>query len=115
MLTLALLFIFASQVLCQSVQFPDISTLTAENLFNATIEPLYMLVIILSGYVSRWIPGINKLSPFYRVLAFALASGLGFSMFGFATFWKLASTYFFSSGLYLILLKNIFASPKAVA
>jgi hypothetical protein len=113
-LTLALLFVFASQALCQDVSFPDINTLTAENLFSATIEPLYGLVIILSGYLSTWIPWLRKFTPFYRVLAFALAAGLGFSLFGFSSFWKLASTYFFSSGLYLILLKNIFASPKAL-
>jgi hypothetical protein len=112
---LALMFVFAAKALCQDVSFPEISTITAENLFNATIEPLYGLVIVLSGYLTGFIPGLKKIAPFYRVLAFALAAGLGFSLFGFASFWKLASTYFFSSGLYLVVLKNIFASPKAAA
>lgn len=114
-LLLALMFVFASKVLCQDVSFPEINTITAENLFNATIEPLYGLVVILFGYLSGYIPGLKRVAPFYRVLAFALATALGLSMFGFSSFWKLASTYFFSSGLYLILLKNIFASPKAPA
>lgn len=112
---LSLMFIFASKILCQEVSFPDINTITPENLFTSTIEPLYGLVVVLSGYLSAFIPGVKKWAPFYRVLAFALAAGVGFHLFGFASFWKLASTYFFSSGLYIIFLKNIFASPKAVA
>ena len=113
MLLLALMFAFSAKVLCQDVSFPEISTITPQNLFTATIEPLYGMVVILFGYLSGFIPGIKKLAPFYRVVAFALAAGVGFSLFGISA-WKLASTYFLSSGLYLVILKNIFASPKAV-
>jgi hypothetical protein len=111
--TLMLLFVFASKVLCQDVSFPEINTLTPDNLFDATVEPLFALVVILSGYLSAFIPGIKKLTPFYRVLAFAIAAGLGFYLFGFASFWKIVTSYFFASGLYITFLKNIFRSPAA--
>lgn len=112
LLLLASMFIFAGPVMGQGVSFPDIATITPENLFTATIEPIYGMLVILFGYLSGLIPGVKKLTPFTRVFAFALVAGLGFSLFGISA-WKLASTYFLSSGLYLIILKNIFASPKA--
>lgn len=111
MLTFAMLFVFTAKVLCQDVSFPDVNTITPENLFQACIEPTYALVVLLSGYLSIYIPGIKKWAPFYRVAAFALVAGIGFSLFGFSA-WKLASTYFLSSGLYLIILRNIFSSPR---
>lgn len=111
---LALCFVFAANCLAQDVSFPDISTITPQNLFTATVEPLYGLLVILSGYLSAYIPGIKKWAPFYRVAAFALAVGLGFHLFG-ASVWKLAFTWFISSGLYAVILANILKSPKAVA
>jgi len=112
-LFLALAFVFAGPVLGQDVSFPDINTITPENLFTSTVEPLFGLLVILFGYLSAYIPGINKWAPFYRVAAFALAVGLGFHLFG-ASVWKLAFTYFMSSGLYAVILQHILKSPKAV-
>lgn len=111
---LALLFIFAVKMGlgAQTPEFPDVSTLTPETLFTQTIDPLYGLLVLLSGYLSAFIPGVNRLKPFYRVAAFALATGLGFFLFGAGT-WKLALTYFLTSGLYVVVFKNIFPSPAA--
>lgn len=89
----------------------DINTLTPENIFDSVVEPLYGALIILFGYISAYIPGLKKLSPFYRVLTFALAAGLGFYLFG-ASFWKVSATYFLSSGLYAVILKHIIPSKK---
>jgi len=112
MLTLALSFVFASQVLGQNVTFPDVADLTPENLFTSTVDPLYGLVIVLSGYLSAFIPGINRWKPFFRVIAFALATGVGIYLFGGASVWKLAFTYFVSTGLYEVFIKHIFKSPQ---
>ena len=112
MLLLALSFVFAGSVMAQDVNFPDINTITAENLFSSTIEPLYGLLVILFGYLSAYIPVVKKWAAFYRVIAFALALGLGLYLFG-ASAWKLGFTYLLSSGLYVVFLKNILASPKA--
>lgn len=114
-LALAFLFIAAVRLSAQDPTFTpiDINTLTPETLFNSTFEPLLGLVIVLSGYLSAFIPGVKKWAPFYRVAAFALAAGLGFHLFG-VSFWKIATTWLLSSGLYAVVLQNIFGkSPKA--
>lgn len=108
-------YIFAQAPLDPTTYEPiDINTLTPQNLFDSVVEPLYGALIILFGYISAYVPGLKKLSPFYRVLTFASAAGLGFFLFG-APFWKVAATYFLSSGLYAVILKNIIPSPKAPA
>lgn len=109
-----LLFIGLTALGAQTPEFPDVSTLTPDDLLRSTIEPLFALIVLASGYISAFIPGLKKLEPFYRVLAFALAAGIGFHLYG-VSFWKIASTYFLSSGLYVIFLRNMFPSPKAVA
>lgn len=113
MLALAMCFIFAVKATAQDLTFPDVSTLTPETLFTLTVEPLYGLVVVLSGYLTAFIPGIKKWQPFYRVIAFALAIGVGLHLFGGSSVWKLAFTYFISTGLYEVFIKNIFKSPKA--
>lgn len=113
LMALALSFCFVQLTFGQTPTFPDIATLTPENLFEATVEPLYGLSVLLFGYISAFIPGVNRLSPFLRVFAFALAVGLGAALFGGAGVWKIALTYFLTSGLYATFFKNIFASPKA--
>lgn len=90
----------------------DVDSLTPENIFGTLIEPMFGALVILFGYISAYIPALKKLSPFYRVLTFALVAGLGFYLFG-VPFWKVASTYLLSSGLYAVILKNLFKSPKA--
>ena len=104
------LLLFSCQLGAQTPEFPDIADLTPQNIFDATIEPLYGMLVIGFGYISSYIPGVKKLSPFYRVLTFALVSGLGFYLFG-KDFWKLALTYFVSSGMYDVFLKKIFKTP----
>lgn len=106
-------FLVATHVTAQSITFPDVSTLDANSLLGALVEPVYALLILLSGYLGVYVPGIKKLSPFFRVLAFALAAGVGFYIFG-VSFAKIATTYLFSSGLYLIILRNFAKSPPAI-
>lgn len=113
LLTLACLFIACGLLTGQVPEFPPVETLTPESLFRQTVEPLYGLLILLSGYLSAYIPGLNRFSPFLRVFAFALALGLGFHLFGGASIWQIALTYFFTSGLYDVFVRHILASPKA--
>jgi hypothetical protein len=115
-LFLAILFIMAAVICPVAAQnpFPDISTLTPETIFQASIEPMYGMLVILFGYLSGYIPAINKFAPFVRVAAFALVLGLGMYLFDNASMLKIAFTYFLSSGLYVVILKNILPSPKAV-
>lgn len=99
----------------QTPTFPDITTLAPEDFFVSLMEPMYMLIVLASGYVSAFIPVVKTWSPFFRVLSFALVAALGFYLFGWASFSKLALNYFLSAGLYITFLKNVFASPKAAA
>lgn len=89
---------------------PPIGDLTPDNIFSNLIDPLYTGLIVIFGYISYLIPGINKITPFLRVLAFALVAGLGFILFG-GSFWKVAFSYFVATGLYDLFLKKIFPSP----
>jgi len=108
-LALALVFIAAVRLSAQDViEFPDINTLTPENIFQAAVEPVYSALIILFGYLSAYIPGIKKMNTYLRVLAFALVAGLGFYLFGGESFWKVAITYFVTTRfLYDGLLKKV--------
>lgn len=115
MMLIALAFCFCAPALqAQNVTFPEINTLTAENIFQATIEPLYGMLVILFGYLSGYLPVVKKFAPFARVIAFALALGIGLHLFGGASIWKIAFTYFLSSGLYAVILKHILPSPGPV-
>lgn len=111
-LTLALIVISATAISAQDVvEFPDINTLTPQNIFDVTFQPIFSALIILFGYLSAYIPGIKKVSPFVRVLAFGLVAGLGFYLFG-ASIWKVALTYLLTTGLiYDGFLKNFRKKP----
>ena len=111
--TFALLFISTAALFGQAPDFPDVATLTPETLFASAVDPVYSALVLLSGYISAFIPGVKRFSPFLRTVAFAATAGLGFHLFGGASIWKLALTYFITSGLYASFFKNIFASPKA--
>lgn len=93
---------------------PPASDLTAENIFNSLVDPIYTGLVLVFGYISYLVPGLNKLKVWYRVFAFALVAGLGFHFFG-VSILKVASSYLFASGLYLTILENIKKSPKAIA
>ncbi len=80
------------------VEFPEINTLTPENIFQVTIEPVYSMLVVLFGYISAFIPGLNRLKPYGRVAAFGLVLGLAFYLFG-ASVWKIALTFLITTGL----------------
>jgi len=98
-LTLALIVITATSLSAQDVvEFPDVNTLSPENIFEVTFAPMYSALIVLFGYLSTLIPGIKRLSPFVRVLTFGAIAGLGFHLFG-VSIWKVALTYLITTGL----------------
>ncbi len=77
---------------------PDINTLTPQTIFQSLFEPLYGLLIIVFGYLSKRIPWVKTIAPFYRVLTFAVVAGVGFYLFG-GSFWKIAVTYLVSTSV----------------
>lgn len=115
-LVLAGIVIAAVRISAQDVvEFPDVATLTPENIFTQSFEPMYSALIVLFGYLGTLIPGVKKLSPFTRVFAFGLIAGLGFYLFG-ASILKVALTYLLTTGLiYDGFLKHLVKSKKAPA
>lgn len=118
-LTLAFIVIGATRISAQDVvEFPEINTLTPENIFDVTFQPLYSALIVLFGYLSAYIPGVKKMNAFLRVLTFGLLAGLGFYLFG-APIWKVALTYLLTTGLiydgFLKPLTKIFQKAPAKA
>lgn len=112
LLPLLLVIVAAARLGAQDVvEFPDINTITPENIFQSTFQPVYGMLVVLFGYLSAYIPGVKKIAPFYRVLAFGLVAGLGFYLFG-VSIWKVAITYLLTTGvLYDGLLKKFQKSP----
>lgn len=106
-----------------NAQDPTLPTdnLTPDNLFGQLYDPLYSALVIAFGYLSKWIPAINRFSAFGRVLAFGLVAGLGAHLFGGASVWKVGISFLISTGLiydgflkpFTGLLQNIFKKAPA--
>ena len=78
-----------------------------------TMEVVYGAIVIIGGYLSSFIPGLNKITVgVYRVLTWAVITGAAVILYGGADIWGIAIAYFMSTGLYSIVLRLIFASPK---
>ena len=93
-------------------QVVEISELTPQNIFGALVDPIYLALVTLLGYLSAFIPGVKKIqNTWLRVFAVALVIGLGLYIWH-GDFWKIAVTYVISSGLYVTIFRNIVKTPK---
>lgn len=82
--------------------------------FANAVEWLYGGLIIIAGYISPFIPGINKISnTIYRVLALAIIIGIGFKFVAGTSILSLVLTYTFSTSFYEVILK-LFSKTKSV-
>ncbi len=109
-MVLALLIITVTSAYGQDLSI-DIST--PQKLFEH-IDPLYSGLVILGGYASAFIPGLNKINDgTIRVLAFAIVTAAGFIMFkDNVTVGTLAVSYAVSTSLYEVVLKWFRKSDK---
>ena len=81
-----------------------------EALFGS-MDIIYGAVVILGGYLTAWIPGFRTIAQgTYRVLAWAIVTGIAFIMFGGADVWQLALAYASSTSVYEVILRLIFKS-----
>lgn len=88
----------------------NIDNSTVESWFGS-IEMIYGIVVLVGGYLSSFIPFLNKIeSGTYRVFTFALVVGLGFVWFG-SDIISLAVTYAASTSLYEVIFKLFKKSP----
>lgn len=100
-LSMMLLFLLVCS-LNLDAQTIDISS--PESLFGS-MEILYGAIIVIGGYLSAFIPGLREIdSGVYRVLAWALMTGIGFAVFG-SSILSLAVTYAISTSLYEVIFK----------
>jgi hypothetical protein len=90
----------------------ELTDLTPQNIFGTLVDPLYLALMTLFGYLSAYIPGLNAIkNTWLRVFAVALVIGLGFFLWK-GQFAKIAITYIISSGLYVTIFRNIVKTPK---
>lgn len=88
-------------------------TYTGLSQFSQGIEWVYGFFIIVSGYLSTFIPGINKIDKgVYRVLAMAIVIGVGFYFGAGASLFNLIVTYAISTSFYETVLKLFRKSPS---
>ena len=106
MLVLGLMAFFAAAVAAQTVpEVPTVDTSSPQALFGS-IEALYAAVIVIGGYLAPYIPFIKKIETgVYRVLVWAVITGLGFYLFGGGEVLTLSITYAISTSLYEVVLK----------
>ena len=105
-LTFLLITVLSLNLSAQSIDFS-----TPESLFGG-MEILYGAVVIIGGYLSAFIPGLNNIDQgVYRVLAWAIMTGIGFALFG-SSIISLAVTYAISTSLYEVIFKLFRASPS---
>ncbi len=81
--------------------------------FLSWYEYLYGAVVLIVGYLTAYIPGINKIpSVAWRVFAAALCIAGIFLALG-ASGIGLAFNFLLSTNLYNLIFQNIFKTPKA--
>ncbi len=91
----------------------DIKNATSWQDLLGTETAIYTIIMILGGYLSYWIPGINKIpNTTYRVLTWAILVIAGASVLGFGNVWQGALSYLISTNLYQVILKFIVKTPK---
>lgn len=101
-----LFFLIASFNLNAQGMFEDIS-----EVFNGA-EVLYGALVVIGGYLSAFIPGLNTIDKgVYRVLAWAILTGIGFALFGMPIL-TIAVTYAVSTSLYEVVFRLFKRSPN---
>lgn len=83
------------------------TTYTSIETFSQSAEWIYGLLIILSGYLSPYIPGLKSIDKkVYRVLAAAVLLGIGFYFGAGSNVFNLFITYAVSTSVYELALKQ---------
>lgn len=100
-LTVAIVFAICAVAVAQTVEPGEY--------LNKWTEALYGAIIIITGFLSNLIPGINKINKgVWRVAALALVSGVMFVMFTPMTAIQAIISYAMSTSFYELVLKPVF-------
>ena len=77
------------------------------------VEVLYGALVVIGGYLSSFIPGLNKIDKtVYRVAAFALAVGALFVAFTPMSAFSAVVAYAMSTSIYELILKLFKKTPQ---
>jgi hypothetical protein len=68
---------------------------------------VYSAIVILLGYVSNYIPGLNKMAPAWRVVAIGLIVAAMFVLMGSSNAFSLLFSYLAATNFYELILKFI--------
>ena len=115
LLTLAAVFLLQIDAFGQEAtsRFEEIFPTGTAEVVLSNVDALYGALIVLGGYLSKWIPGINLIDKgVYRVLAFAILVGVIFWKFSGKDALDLGVTYAITTSLYEVIFKLIGSSPK---
>ena len=69
-------------------------------------DAFYAAAYVAFGYLSTMIPVLNRLKAFWRVLAFAVLTGLGLWYFKDVSILKIALNYFIANVFYTVILRD---------
>jgi hypothetical protein len=93
--------------------FPTPDSSTAGEFLAGWVELLYGALVVIGGYLSSFIPGLNKIDKtVYRVAAFALAVGALFVSFTPMSAFSTVVTYAMSTSIYELILKLFKKTPQ---
>lgn len=113
-------FLFTTMSLFGQTVTPDYTdgaisseTYTTLEQFTKSIDWLYGFLIIVTGYLSSFIPFLKNIDKgVYRVLAVAVVIGAAFFFGGQSSIFTLVMTYTVSTSFYEVILKLLAKSPK---
>jgi uncharacterized BrkB/YihY/UPF0761 family membrane protein len=95
-------------VAAQGTEFPPLigpeSPLTD---LLAWTDLVYSAIVILLGYVSNYIPGLNKMAPAWRVVSIGLIVAAMFVLMGSSNAFSLLFSYLAATNFYELILKFI--------
>lgn len=104
----ALLLFAVLPALAQETEFPPLigpeSPLTD---LLAWTDLVYSAIVILLGYVSNYVPGLNKMAPAWRVVAIGLIVAAMFVLMGGSNAFSLLFSYLAATNFYELILKFI--------
>lgn len=93
---------------------PDVTADTDVDQLLTAYSALYGALVLLLGYVGKWIPGLNKVPGIgLRVLTIGIVTGVIFKALGLADGWQLAIAFIGATLTYDKVTSNVKATPKA--
>lgn len=113
MAALAIAIVTFGQTDSLEVVIPNPGSSAPGEFLAGWVEVLYGALVVIGGYLSSFVPGLNKIDKtVYRVAAFALAVGALFVAFTPMSAFSAVVTYAMSTSIYELVLKVFKKTPQ---